>query len=548
MKGFVPLFKMSFETLLLSTANMSASRRKKKNANARSVSSIGALLLLCGIMVFISVTYSSSMASGFAPLGGLDIMLVYMLMMTTFFPIIFIIYGAQGMLFGTKDMDIVMSLPVSSFAIMLARLSALYMQALVVCECLLLPSGVMYVYYGGEDAVGVLVRMFILGAFLAGIPTLISLIVGGVVSLISARTRFKNLATILSSLLLVGGMFALIFSFSFTSGMAQSGGSEVIDIEGMRQSFYGVFPPLEWFMNALFDNLWLLMVCAGCLAPVLLVTWLFSKIYKRTLSALAGNYLRTDYKLKGMKASGAFSALFSKEAKKFFGTPAFVLNSGISAIILILVCVAAVVFSGEIQALLQQIRMGGGGFVLDMYLSPLLLGIILFFSSTVLISCVSISLEGKTLWVLKEAPLSVGKIFAAKAGFSFLLSAAINVICVPLLAYAFALPLLDALIIFAIAMLYPLMCSMAGLFINLLLPRMDATNDTMVIKQSASVIISLIFDILIVAALVGLFFLMGAFGLGFYAFAAAAAAVLLLLCALCALLLNTKGRKLFAQL
>ena len=540
MSGFLALFKVSFRSMLLSSVNTRSSSKRKLKAT----SGTSAVILLAVIMAYISGMYSFMLAEAFGP-GGLNLMLLFMSMLAMFFPIVFILFAAQGTVFSTKDVDLVLSLPISSFSVLLARVSALYVEALLITEMLLIPAGVAYVVKGGAGGPMVVALLVVLGVFLAMVPTFLSLVFGSLISLLISRIKHKNLFNVIFSLLLFVALMAGIFAMNF--GMA-AGEEMGFDIAGIYASVAGGFPPADWIVQgALGSGLHILFVVALGLLPLLAAVWVFSRVYKGLLTRLASTHLRSDFKLRGVKASGSFRALFAKETRKFFGTPSFVINNSVMIVMLIIGSVAAVIFRSDIQNVLGAFAASGAGEILD-YLPPILLAIFQFFASFIFVSCVSISLEGKTLWILKEAPLGTGKIFAAKAGFQFLLGAFTTVVCIPLLGWGLGLQPLDVLLMALLTLLFALFTATSGLFINLLFPRMDAENDTMVIKNSTSVMVTMLFNVVVLAAFVGLFFLMQPLGLGFAGFGAAAALLLAALDVLAIALLNTKGRKMFARL
>ncbi len=83
------------------------------------------------------------------------------------------------------------------------------------------------------------------------------------------------------------------------------------------------------------------------------------------------------------------------------------------------------------------------------------------------------------------------------------------------------------------------------LYTNLLLPRLDGENETLIIKQSASTMVAMLASFALVGLLVGLFFLAGT---NFFIFLLAGIALLAVMNAVVFALLNTHGKKLFAQL
>lgn len=536
MKAFLALLGVNFKSLLLTSINLGAGSKK------RAVSGVSSMLLLAIIMLFLSSTYSFMYASQLAPVGGLDVMLMMMLCMGVVYPIMLTLFAGQGILFSTKDANLVLSLPVSSFAVMLSRLLALYLQALLMIELMLLPAGIAYVVYGGS--VASLFVLLLLGVFLALLPTLACLLFGTLISVLISRTRFKNLFNIIFSF--------VFFVAIFIAAMGVSQGSTTIanDVGSLRASLMG-FAPLGWAVQAItqFNLLSLLLLALVCVVPFLGAAWLFSLFFKSLLTSLSSFALKQNYKLRSVQGGSPIGALLKKEAGKFFGTPAFVLNYGLGVILSIGLSIFAIVKKNSInQMMASMLEMSEGSLSLQM-LPPLLLLAIVFMLSTICISTVSISLEGKTLWILKEAPLDTGSIFMAKAGFNFIISGGSTLITSLLLGYAFSLPVPDVICMVVIGLLVSAYSAANGLYINLLHPRMDAENDTIVIKQSFSVILNMLVTWAIMLVGAGIYYLVAVMaGLGFLGFSAIMALILAGLLVWVIALLNTKGRRIFANL
>ena len=75
--------------------------------------------------------------------------------------------GASGIVFGGRDMDLLFSLPVSAFSVMLSKLLALYLENLIFNVFLLIPAGVIYLVYGGGGGVLFCMALMISTLFLS---------------------------------------------------------------------------------------------------------------------------------------------------------------------------------------------------------------------------------------------------------------------------------------------------------------------------------------------------------------------------------------------
>lgn len=537
MTAFLALLKINFKRLLITTSGMGTGRKNRKKA----ATGIGAIVFLSIIMLYISGTYSFMMAYAFKQFGAMELMLVNMLVIAMVFPCALTMFSSQGMIFSTKDIDFVLSIPVSAFSVMLSRIMALYLEILLMVEMILIPAGIAWIYYGGNPVV--LPLLIISGLFLSFIPTAVSMIFGCIISLLVSGARYKNLLISVFSILFV--VLIIAGSFMFSGSLS---GSE-IDIANLRNVMETNLWLVFLIVNAIikFYPLVFAAIMLSCLATILLVTWLFSLFYKPLLTRLASQSVKHNYKMKRVSASGSFTALIGKEARRFFGTPIYFLNFGFMPIIYVGGAIFSIVKKDVVMSALEYLAKNDAG-TISSYIPELMLIMMVFTIIFTLPACVSISLEGKYLWILKEAPVGTGQIFAAKSGFNFLLIAITVIIAQPLFGYALGLSMPIVAMLTITELLLGLMVSLSGLVANLLLPRLDAENDTIIVKQSSSLIFSMLANVIIVALCVGVWYLTNITGLGFGVFIALTCAILAVIILVSIVFLNTKGRKIFASL
>lgn len=526
MAKFLTLVKLNF------LAALSSMRMGSKK---RSVSGMGTLALLAGVSLYISGVYSSLFAGQLAQAGALPLLLVFMSLGAVLIGFLFSLFAAQGMVFGTKDNDLMLSLPISPFALMLSRTLALYLENLVSTIFVLLPAGVIYLWHGGDGGILVLPLLLVCALFLTLIPTLLSLVAGFLLAFFSSRATHKalmgNLMNLIFLVLLLLGSFGLS---SAADGLGAAAGS-------IRTSFQGWGLPFLLVEGAVCRGsvLDLLALCGLCLLPFLAVVWLFARRYKAIVTGLTARSARSDYKLGKLSSAGQRRALLNKEARRWFGTPMYLFNTCVGLILLPGAGVAALIYRPSIQ---QFLILAEG-----IPLAPLLVVGACFCLSTVAITASSISLEGKYLWLLKSAPVSPTQLFGIKAAFQLLVCLPSLLIGTVLLSIGFFLSLPEVILLLLNNLLFALACAPFGLWINLHFPKLDAVNDTVVVKQSASAILSTFLPMVLLVAffLLWLFFAapLGSLGLlAVYAVILAAAA------AIFCLALLRQGPELFRQL
>lgn len=510
MAKFLALLRLNFRALL---SAMRVGRKK------RSFSGIGALALLAGLSLYISGVYSALLAGQLAAVGALPLLLVLMSLVSVVMGFFFSLFAAQGVIFGAKDNDLMLALPISSFALMLSRTLALYLENLVSTVFVLLPAGVIYLWYGGPGGWAVLPLLLISCLFLNLLPTLLTLIAGFVLAWLSSRFPRKALASTLLQLilllLLLGGSFWLSTALNRVE-------SAVPSIFAFFQSWGRPFLLLAEGVSR-HDPLPLLALCAFCLLPFLAVVWLFARQYKSIITRLSTHRTRSDYKLGRLSSVGQRRALLYKEARRWFGTPMYLFNTCVGLVLLPGAGVAALIYRSSIQDFL---RLTGG-----LSLAPLLVVGACFCLSTAAITASSISLEGKCLWLLRSSPVSPAVLLAVKVAFQLLATLPSLLIGTALLSVGFFLSLSEAVLLLLNNLLFALMCAPFGLWINLHFPKLDAINDTVVIKQSAAAMLATFLPMLplLLFFLLWLFFLEPLGGIGLlliYAAILAAAAAL----------------------
>ena len=532
MRKWKALIALSLKSML-STLNLRGRGKKKP------VSGIAALALLAFIAVYISGVYSSMIAAALAPVGLAHLVILLMSVLAVVLCFTFTIFAAQGVIFGGKDNDLMLSLPIPPFMLMLCRTLALYVENLVFSVFVMIPAGVAYLVAGGGTGGALfLVRLLVCAVLLALLPTALSLAVGAVVAWVSSKFKRQGiLGTVLYTVFFLLLMaFMMYVSFSMEDLAAQAAGLEA--------AFTGWGVPFLLTVDAACrgDLLALLLLSLLCLAPFLILVWLFGRAYKKIVTGLSSRAARSDYRLGRLSASGSRRALLRKEAKKFFGTPIYFLNAGIGLVMLLLGSVAAIFFRDNVEEVLIEIADAGA----EVPIFPLLTVAACFLLSMTELTACSISLEGRQLWILKEAPIPAGGIFAVKVGFQLLLELpclAVSTLC---LAIAFSLTPVQALLFFLAGASVGTCTALLGLMVNLALPKLDAPNDTVVVKQSASVLVCTLGGMALVG-LAALLYVLCQGALGELAVLVPIGA-LLVLSALALGLLRSVGVKLFERL
>ena len=200
MRKFRSLLSLNFRAML--TTFRFGGRKSGRHATGA-----GALLLLAGLSLYLSGVYSFLFAAQLAQVGQLSLLLPIMSLLAVVMGVLFSLFAAQGVVFGTRDNDLMLALPVSAFTLMLSRTLALYLENLVSVFFMLLPAGAAYLWHGGGGGVVFFLLLILSALFLALLPTLISLTAGYVLAVLSGKTARRALWSNLFYLL----FFLLLF-------------------------------------------------------------------------------------------------------------------------------------------------------------------------------------------------------------------------------------------------------------------------------------------------------------------------------------------------
>lgn len=451
---------------------------KRKNKKSGGLLAIG---FFAGLCLAMSILYSGSFVFMLNEVGAPETVFGLIALIGVLMNTMFLAFGAKEILFGTKDMDILLAFPVKQVWILGARVAALYAETLLLQLAWMLPTLVSYWLVAGVS-VSSLLWLLLITLLLACLPVAFSLLVGYGLAWISSRVRRKALV---QNLLYFGLIIVSIaISGIMPSTMIQV---ETLNAAILYQILGQVCAPIVWVsrlvaFGALLD---LAKLIALCLLPLLVLTLLCSLNYGKILAGLSSHSVKNDYKLGQLRTTTASKALVMKEFKRYVNTPIWLFNTGMGLLMLLGSAVASLFFSNQLPMLMQQME------IPSLPLLELAAGVMGFCLSMVAITASSISLEGKQLSVLRGLPISEQQILKGKQTMHMLLCAPFTIVSAVMLGIGLNLGVWGVGVLVVGGLLLNWCVAVLGLVINLAFPKMDAVNDTIVVKQSAACAISI---------------------------------------------------------
>ena len=504
MKKFLAVLKVSVQSMLLSSTNSRGRSRK------RAATGLGAAAVIACLALYLSGFYSYMLMQALAPASMEALVFILMGVAALVGGLLFTTFAVKGVVFGGKDNDLLLSMPVSSTLLMASRVTAIYLENLLFSAFVLLPAGAVCTVMtqsGAGRSLLFWVRLVMAALALPLLDTALSVLLGALAAFLSARVSRGALG----QNIVMGLFLAAVLWFSFRlNGMI---GSLAANAAGVKESLAWA-APLLWMGEGIMGDWGLLL-------------------------AFAARSAQSDYKLSAQSASGQKKALLRKEAQRFFGTPMYFWNAGMGLIMLLAAGAASLVMRGKLA---DFVELAGEG----LPLLPMAAAVIGFCLCTCPIAAPSVSLEGKYLWILREAPVTEGALLWIKVGFQLLLTAPCAVIAGVCLSAALGFTLWQGAVLLLAAVLFAVGHAAFGMLMGLCFPRLDAVNETVIIKQSLAVTLSMFVPMAALGAAGALYWLGGKAA----AWAALALPVMLLalLAAVCIAVLVKRGPALFRAL
>ena len=451
------------------------------------------LLLIATVICFMSTSYSIALAIVLKPMGYLDLILIVAILFSCILSFIMSIYKAQGTLFSSKDYDLLMSLPIKNSTILTSKILSLMSISYIETALIIIPASIVYLIYNGSLSWIFFIILVVGLIFIPMIPIIAASIIAMIIKFISSRFKHKNIATI------VVGMGALLLILIVSMNMQNYINAFVENSDSIVSGLSKIYLPAMYLKDALvnYDVFNLLKFIAISIIPFVIFIIVFSKAFKTVNGKLSESYKKANYKVKKLETSSITKALVMQELRRYFATPIYVMNTAFGMVLLVAASIATLFVSKE-----TLVELLGYPEIANMI--PVAILVILVF--TIGLSCTtnsSISLEGNRLWILKVLPIEPKDIFKGKIITNLIITIPAAVIANIIFYIGLKFDVKYLILNLVISIVFSIVSAVLGLIINLCFPKMDWTNPTTVVKQSASVMITILGIMILILALIG---------------------------------------------
>lgn len=453
----------------------SKNRTKKRNTFV-----LAALFSLFAIfLAFVSFMYSYVLGMSLKTFHSMDLLPEIMMAVTCIVTLITTIYKVKGTLFGFKDYDLIMSLPVKTSRIVASRLVLLYIVNIAFTLIIMLPAGIAYGLLKEASYKFYIITLLTVW-FIPLFPMILATLIGTVVTLIASRFRHTNIANIILTFSLLTAY--MIFSArSSTSPQALGEMSAVLSNKTDR-----IYPLARMYKSAVceFNIGSLLFFVSISIVSFILFSWIVGLEFKKINTLATSARVKANYKIKTLKVEKPLIAMYKKELSRYFSSSLYVMNTAFGIVMMTIAAVALLFMRPESFAAILVVPELADKFV---FFAAAILAFCIAMSST---TACSISLEGKNLWIIKSLPVSANTIFLSKAAVNLTITVPAILLDSIIIAIGLKTTLMEFLLLFMLPTTYALFIASLGLIVNLKFPNLNWTTEVMVIKQSAATMIS----------------------------------------------------------
>lgn len=453
--------------------------RKKKNR-------ILGMGIAMGFVAVVMAGYSFGFAYGFGYLGMAEVVPGYAITISALVTLVFTFFKTNGFLFAYRDYDLLMALPVRTETVITAKFMYMYLSSLLFAGIVMLPMGIGYAVWSGVT-VKAFCMWVVVTLFVPLFPMTIASAAGVVIAGIGSKFRHKVLV---QTCLTVALIVAILGASFWVQGQATEDEAaflrKVADIGvTLSNAMHKAYPLSSWFDDAINQGNFLSFVLLILVSVVFygIFIGIVGRVYKKINTALMTYHAVSNYQIGELKTSTMMMALVKKEASRFFSSTLYLTNMGIGLIIALLFSIASVVVGFDKALSIMKINEVPGVQERLVYALPFAIAMFVNMSCT---TAVSLSLEGKNLWVVESLPIERKKLLQSKMLFNLILVLPVSLICSVLFMIELKVSFVLILLYLAVSVTSVLLSTVWGSWINIHFPNFAWENEVEVIKQGLS--------------------------------------------------------------
>lgn len=528
------MFKVLFKKQLLEISRgfFQNSKTGKRRSKTGIVGTIVVYFLLIGLIFFGVFTMAKSTCEFLCANSLVWLYFAIVSVLAIFLGVFGSVFNTYSATFLAKDNDLLLSMPIRPSDILKVRFIGVYVTGAIYTAAVFLPSYLAYLIYAQPTITSVLTSMLLFFDLTLAVAAL-SCAFGFLVAVISVKIKRKSIVSVVAAIVFLAIYYFISFkSTDFIEDILANGEEFAA---GVKLYAY----PLYAFGKVGEGSLIFAGACTAILLVVFVCVYLLLKRSFLKISTIKGGAVKR-VRGKIAKRKSVSAALISREFKRYFSSAAYILNCSMSSVLMTAFAVFVFIKANDIRNIISGLNVGD-------VLAPIISGIIAIFASMNYLCAPSVSLEGKTLYLLKSFPIKTSKILKSKIELHIILTLPPVLFLSVALCYAVNLSVGLAVLVVFVNTCFTVLVAEFDLMMGLIFPNFSYTNESVAVKQGTAVFLSMCGGWAITAAFVGIFFLFNCFSSKIISFVIIAVAVFISAAAL-GLLVFSKGVKIFEKL
>ena len=469
-------------------------RSKSGKASAKKGIAVAVITLL--LFGYLGAMFGF-MANSLAPLLSVGLDWLFFLIFTgvaLFLGVFGSVFNTFSSLYQAKDNDLLLSMPIPTRMILFTRLFGVYFMGLLFVAIVYVPAVVIYLIKAAPSFInGLGSALFILP--LSFFVLALSCALGWVIAKIHAKLRRKSLVTVLSAIVFIGVYYFLFFKAeSLISDILKNGLYYASEIKG------AVYP--VYYIGRAASGEWIPLLAVSAAVAVLFaaICLLLSRGFIKNATS-GGVQSKKKNVSGGEKAKGADSALFIKELRRFTASATYMLNCGLGTLFMSAAGVFVLIKGNDLLSAFNG-RLGEGSIV------TLACAALCMMVSTNTITTPSISLEGKSIWILQSLPVDARAIIRAKLKLHLLLTEIPAVFCAICVMIVLRPGVFECVMLILLPTVFCFFNAVLGLYVNLKRPNLNWTTEAAVVKQNLNMFLLMMGNVALMIAYAVLWFVL----------------------------------------
>lgn len=470
---------------------------KKDSSNKKVKNEVLLKLSIIGIFVILGIFFSVQIAYELINIGFEKLIFESIIPIVSIVVFFMILYK-QFALFRRNDYDMLISLPLKISQIVFSKLFVFLLQSIIISFVLTFPAGIYYGIYSGQ---GILYYIMLLGTIILVpiIPFIAALLIGTLISYISSS--IKNLNSSLLKIIIrvfiviLFGLAIGVYIFYMTkieNYLTEDMILEVINETSSIYSIIGIVNTIIYEMNILNFIVYVIFNVLMFWLSIEITAYFFPKINLKYMQSKS----KGNYKVKNLKRSSKLIAITKVEIKRYFSIFIYVMNTMVTNVMALIVSVIIVIISPENIVGMLNIEGITADELTNIIIKflPIILTVTLTVTNT---TSASISIEGKSFWIVETLPMKTKYIYAPKIIVNLLISLPVVLISFIMFLFKFKLSFIEIIILFITPLSTIILMSLIGLVLNIRYPKFEFQTPTEVVKQGTPVLLSMVIGIIV---------------------------------------------------